>query len=63
MIKLKTNKTFIKYQKQIEIKTIKTILKKIYIINLNWIIKLKKKIKITKKKKSKSKHLKFKYQQ
>ena len=40
MIKLKTNKTFIKYQKQIEIKTIKTILKKIYIINLNWIIKL-----------------------
>jgi hypothetical protein len=28
MIKLKTNKTFIKYQKKLEIKTIKTILKK-----------------------------------
>jgi hypothetical protein len=40
MMKLKTNKTFIKYQKKLEIKTIKTILKKIYIINLNWIIKL-----------------------
>jgi hypothetical protein len=40
MIKLKTNKIFIKYPKKLEIKTIKTILKKIYIINLNWIIKL-----------------------
>jgi hypothetical protein len=40
MVKLKTNKTFIKRQKKLEIKTIRSILEKIYIINLNWIIKL-----------------------
>jgi len=35
MVKLKTNKTFIKRQKKLEIKTIRSILEKIYIINLN----------------------------